>query len=42
MAALALARVPWIKWMRWMLPLIAVQVTIAISSIVFAHLIERS
>ena len=42
MAALALARVPWIKWVRWMLPLIAVQVTIAIAAVVFAHLIGYS
>ena len=42
MAALALAKVPWIRWVRWMLPLIAVQITIAIVAVVFAHLIGYS
>lgn len=39
MAGLALARIPWTKWARWILPLIAMQYVLGGVFVVIAHLI---
>ncbi|MFE4525604.1 YfcC family protein [Cytobacillus firmus] len=40
MAALSLASIPWIRWAKWVWPLILIQIGIGIVSIIFAHLIN--
>ncbi|MDN4093724.1 MULTISPECIES: hypothetical protein [Brevibacillus] len=39
MAGLALAGIPWIRWMKWILPLILLQYAIAAVAVIGAHLI---
>lgn len=39
MAGLALARIPWSKWARWILPLIGIQYALGAVFVVIAHLI---
>ncbi|MBR4039370.1 MAG: YfcC family protein [Clostridia bacterium] len=39
MAGLALARIPWTKWARWILPLISLQYALGAVFVVIAHLI---
>lgn len=40
MAALALAKIPWAKWAKWMLPLIGIQYVIGAVFVVIAQVIE--
>lgn len=39
MAGLALAGIPWLRWMKWIMPLILMQYGIATVAVVVAHLI---
>ncbi|WP_210608121.1 YfcC family protein [Priestia flexa] len=39
MAGLAIAGVPWTKWAKWILPLVLIQYTIGLITIVIAHMI---
>ena len=39
MAGLALGRIPWTKWAKWILPLIAIQYAIGAAFVVLAHVI---
>ncbi len=39
MAGLALARIPWTKWAKWILPLIGMQYTLGAVFVVIAHMI---
>lgn len=39
MAGLALAGIPWSRWMKWILPLIVAQYAIAVVAVVVAQLI---
>jgi uncharacterized ion transporter superfamily protein YfcC len=39
MAGLALAGIPWTRWMKWILPLIVAQYAIAVGAVVVAQLI---
>lgn len=39
MAGLALARIPWTKWARWILPLIGMQYALGAAFVVIAHMI---
>ena len=39
MAGLALARIPWTKWAKWILPLIGVQYALGAVFVVIAHMI---
>ncbi|WP_047983960.1 YfcC family protein [Ornithinibacillus californiensis] len=38
MAALALAKIPWIKWMKWILPLVLIQYALGAIFVTVAHL----
>ena len=40
MAALALAKIPWEKWARWILPLIGLQYLLGAVLVVVAHLMN--
>ena len=40
MAALALAKIPWEKWARWILPLIGIQYLLGAILVVIAHLMQ--
>ena len=40
MAGLALAKVPWEKWAKWMLPLIGIQFVIGLVFIIIAHVTQ--
>jgi len=39
MAGLALAKIPWTKWAKWILPLIGMQYALGAVFVVIAHLI---
>ena len=39
MAGLALARIPWTKWAKWILPLIGIQYTLGAVFVMIAHMI---
>jgi len=38
MAALAIAKIPWIKWVKWALPLILIQYALGAVFVTVAHL----
>ena len=40
MASLALAKVPWEKWAKWMLPLIGIQFVVGLIFIIIAHMTQ--
>jgi uncharacterized ion transporter superfamily protein YfcC len=40
MAAISLARIPWVRWVKWIWPLILIQYGIATASVIIAHLIK--
>lgn len=39
MAALALAGIPWVRWAKWVLPLVLIQYAISLTAIIIAHFI---
>jgi len=40
MAAISLAGIPWIRWVKWIWPLILIQYGIGIIAVIIAHLIK--
>lgn len=42
MAAIAVARIPWTKWVRWIWPLLLIQAAIALAFIIFAQMVNYS
>ncbi|MFC5774076.1 YfcC family protein [Ectobacillus antri] len=40
MAGLAIAGIPWTKWAKWILPLVAIQFVIGLISVIIAHAIN--
>ena len=40
MAALGILRIPWTKWVRWLLPLLAIWLVIGCAAVVLASLIR--
>lgn len=40
MAALALAGIPWVRWLKWIWPLVAIHILIGLTAVIVAHFIN--
>lgn len=40
MAALALAGIPWMRWLKWIWPLVAIHIAIGLTAVIVAHFIN--